>query len=210
VDIGVLNIALSPGDSHVKLWDLESKECLAHLEFDSVLLNWNLRLSFASDEASVSVEHIGCTWSWHISPAFHINQNTPSIQHNDSTRSWFTHLLLNGKARGSSGVSISIEHKGCPKWWHISPTSHTTQTTPSILNDASMKSWLIGYARPGSRAERKMRMVFVSVAEQLSNQDAPKQSYSCDEDGEWMLDQYGRCILWIPPDERPQKTKIHL
>jgi len=31
-------------------------------------------------------------------------------------------------------------------------------------------------------------------------------SWCCDTDDEWILDQDGRHVLWIPPDERPQKV----
>jgi hypothetical protein len=95
VDNDVLDIALSPDDSrlvslsprHVKLWDLETKKCLAHLEFDSAL-GGKERVSFASDGASVSVEHNGRSRWWRIqSPASHINRTT-SIWDHDGTKSW--------------------------------------------------------------------------------------------------------------------------
>ena len=54
-------------------------------------------------------------------------------------------------------------------------------------------------------------MVFVPTdsAEKRPNPDAsvPFQFYH--RDGEWILDRNGRRVLWIPPDERPQKTQIH-
>jgi hypothetical protein len=171
VDNDILNIALSPDDSrlvslsprHVKLWDLETKECLAHLEFDSAL-GGKAGVSFASHGASVSVEHNGRSRWWHISPASHINWTT-SVLNSDGTKSW-------------------------------------------LICDGTM-SWLTYYpwTKP-SGCRNEHRMVFVPITEKQSNQDAPQQSY-CDKDGEWMLDQHSRRVLWIPPDERPQETKKH-
>ena len=50
-------------------------------------------------------------------------------------------------------------------------------------------------------------MIFVSTTEEQSNQDAstPCQSYRYEMDSEWILDQDGRHILWMPPDERPRE-----
>ena len=91
VDNDVLDIALSPDVSrlvslsrhHVKLWDLETKECLAHLVLESELY-WEA-FSFASDGASVSVKRNDDSWRWHISPAPHINRTTPFIPNSDRT-----------------------------------------------------------------------------------------------------------------------------
>jgi hypothetical protein len=49
-------------------------------------------------------------------------------------------------------------------------------------------------------------MVFVPTMEEQSNPkyaSAPWKSYRFDMD-EWILDQDGRHVLWIPPDERPR------
>jgi len=82
VDNDVLEIALSPDDSrlvslsprNVNLWDLETKECLAYLEFYTEF-GGKARVSFASRGASVSVEDNGRSRWWRISPASHINQS---------------------------------------------------------------------------------------------------------------------------------------
>jgi len=82
VDNDVLEIALSPDDSRmvslsprdVKLWDLETNECLAHLAHYTGF-GGEARVSFASRGASVSVEHDGRSRWWRISPASQINQS---------------------------------------------------------------------------------------------------------------------------------------
>ena len=161
VDDDVLGIALSSDDSRlvslsryrVKLWDLETKEYLAHLTFDGVL----------DDEAQVSFS--------------------------------------------SDGASVCVKHSGGTKWWGITPASRSNRTTPVIRNNDGTKSLPIGH----SRSRTKQRMISVPIAEKSSNQDVsrPRQSYRCNEDGEWILDQNGRRVLWIPPDERPQETQMY-
>ena len=172
VDIDILDIALSPDDCrllsqsprHVKLWDLETKKCLAHLEFDRAL-DRKEQVSFASDGASVSVNHNGRQKWWHISPASHTNQKIDFIE----------------------------DHEGMKTYY--------------IKNNEGTKSWLMSPPEP--RMKTKQGMVFVPVAEKWSNLEAPRQFYCFGNNGEWMLDQCSRRVLWIPPDERPQETRMH-
>jgi WD40 repeat protein len=96
VDDDVFHIALSPDGSqlaslspfHMKLWDLESEGCLAHLKFDR-LLQAEARISFATNATGVSVfklTNTGGAQSWRISPN--------PIKNSDGTKSWFTSHLL--------------------------------------------------------------------------------------------------------------------
>ena len=160
MDYDAFCIVLSPNDSqlvslsnnHIKLWDLETKECLAHLEFDNALYG-KAQLLFSSD-----------------------------------------------------GASVSVEHAGRQKRWHIFPASHIHQTNPVILNNDGTMSLLICPAQPDNTEQG---MVFVPIAEKQSNQDVPRKSYYCDKDGKWLLDQRSRRVLWIPPDDRPQEINMH-
>jgi WD40 repeat protein len=167
----VSQIALSPDGSllaslspfHMKLWDLESKECLAHLEFDSQL-KMQAQISFAINATSISILKSDGTQSWHISPNHNIDLTTESIKNSDGTKSWLI-------SRPSPRLTIQDYH--------------------------------IALGREGT----KLPMVFVPSMQERSNQDAsaPCQSYRCDTDDEWILDQDERRVLWIPPDERPRK-----
>ena len=135
VNCDMFHIALSPdgsqlaclSPSHMTLWDLKSKGCLADLEFNKPLQG-QFRISFSIDATSVSV----------------------------------------------------------------------------LTNTGGAQSWLIS---PTNREDTKLPMVFVPTMEERSNRDAsaPCQSYCCDTDGEWILDQDERRVLWIPPDERPRQ-----
>jgi hypothetical protein len=88
IDTDVLHIALSPNGSqlaslspsHMKLWDLKSEGCLAHLEF-----HWKLQgqaqISFATNATSVSVlEDIYGTRSWCISHNHNIDLTRSNTQ----------------------------------------------------------------------------------------------------------------------------------
>ena len=151
IDYDVFHIALSPDGSQLaslsqfdmKLWDLKSKECLAHLEFDSPS-GVQVQISFSTNATSITLsKNSGGTRNWLISPNHNIDLSRDSIK-----------------------------NSGC------------TQQDPA-----------------------KLPILFVPTTEEWSNQDvsAPCQSYHCDTDDEWILDQDGRHILWIPPDERPRK-----
>jgi WD40 repeat protein len=151
IDYDVFHIALSPDGSQLaslsqfdmKLWDLKSKECLAHLEFDSPS-GVQVQISFSTNATSITLsKNSGGTRNWLISPNHNIDLSRDSIK-----------------------------NSGC------------TQQDPA-----------------------KLPILFVPTTEDWSNQDvsAPCQSYHCDTDDEWILDQDGRHILWIPPDERPRK-----
>ena len=100
---------------------------------------------------------------------------------------------------GIDGTSVSLSrNSGRTQNWHLSPNHNTDLTIDSIENSDGTKS------RPISV---KLPMVFVPTTEERPNQDvpAPCQSYRCDTDYEWILDQDGRRVLWIPPDERPRR-----
>jgi hypothetical protein len=96
-----------------------------------------------------------------------------------------------------NGTSVFLKNGGGTQNWRISP-NHNIDTRDSIQNSGSTQR---------SRDRTKLPMVFVPTTEEQSNQDVcmPCQSYSCDTDGEWILDQDERRVLWIPPDERPRK-----
>jgi WD40 repeat protein len=173
IDDDVFHIALSPDGSqlaslssfHMKLWDLESEGCLAHLEFDCPI-EVHAQISFSSNATSVYVLTNSGTQSWCISPSDNIDLTRDVIENSDGTKSWL------------------ISHPLMHRWRrHI-------------------------YLRNGikNHDSTKLPMVFVTTREKQSNQDAsvPCYSYHCNTNSEWILDQDGRHILWIPPDERPQ------
>jgi hypothetical protein len=100
IDADMFHIALSPNGSqlaslsptHMKLWDLKSEGCLAHLEFD-----WKLQgqaqISFATNATSVSIlEDIYGTRSWYISRNHDIDLTRHSIK--GSTQWWQEHTKL--------------------------------------------------------------------------------------------------------------------
>jgi len=168
IDDDVFRVALSPDGSqlaslssyHMKLWDLKSNKCLAHLEFDETL-RLQAQISFSINATNVFVlETSYGTRSWSISPNYNIDLARGSIKNSDGTSSW---LFFFSYFRG--------------------------------IND---------------RIEDKLPMIFVSTTVKRSNQDTsvPCQSYRRDTDGEWILDQDGRRVLWIPPDERPRKIWV--
>jgi hypothetical protein len=91
----------------------------------------------------------------------------------------------------------------------------TDATCVSVLNNSGTQSWRIHTSRKFARGSRtkksdttKLPMIFVPTTEERSNQDASAlcRSYHCNTDDEWILDQDGRRVLWIPPDERPRKV----
>jgi WD40 repeat protein len=183
IDNDVFDIALSPDGSqlaslsrsHMKLWDLKSEECLAHLEFDWPL-QVQAQISVATNATSVSVlkNSDGVHRSWHISPNHNIGLTRKFIKNSgDRTKSWL--------------ISHPSKSFAAELWPHI----YSSHIRDPITN------------RDGT----KLSMVFIPTMEEQSNRDAsmPCQSYCCDTNGEWILDQEGRCILWIPPDERPRK-----
>jgi WD40 repeat protein len=88
-------------------------------------------------------------------------------------------------------------------------------TSVSVLNNSGTQSWHIHTSHKFARGSQtknsdatKLPMIFVPTTEERSNQDAsaPCRSYHCNKDDEWILDQDGRRVLWIPPDERPQNV----
>jgi WD40 repeat protein len=91
---------------------------------------------------------------------------------------------------GINGTRVSLLKNSGTESWRIS-------SRDSITNSSTLR-W---------RDHTKRPMVFDPTTEEQSNQDAsmPCQSYRCDRDSEWILDQDGRRVLWIPPDERPRK-----
>ena len=117
------------------------------------------------------------------------------VQRNISDVPPTARCLMVTKYRGSGGTNFS---------WRItdSPTHNINLATNSIDNRDGSKSWLVS---PISHT--KLPMVFVPIMEMPLDQDAsvPSQSYHCDMDGEWMVDQHERRVLWIPPDERPRR-----
>ena len=115
----------------------------------------------------------------------------------------------------SNGASISVGDDGYVKWWEsrrlqytnwqpIFHVSHNYWTIRSILK--RLCKW---YTHPGPQRNR-MEVVFVPIVRRHSEHGVPRQSYISNKDDEWVLDQCGRRVLWIPPDERPQaQTEIH-
>ena len=185
VDDDVFHIALSPDGNqlaalsscHIKLWDLATRTCLAHLEFERPL-RVEAQISFSINGTSVSIlkNSDGAQRSWHISPDHNIDLTENPVKNSDSTRSWLiARPLMHFTARRRL----------------ISPNHNTNLIRDPIKNCEATK----------------LLMVFVPTTEEQSNQDAstPCQSYHCDMDGEWILDQDERWVLWIPPDERPRK-----
>jgi hypothetical protein len=112
----------------MKLWDLASKICLAHLEFHRPL-HVGVQISFATNATSI----------------------------------------------------FRLKHSGGIQSWRISHNHNIDGT--------------------------KLPMVFGPIMEGCFNWNAstPWKSYHYDTDGEWILDQDERHILWMPLDERPQK-----
>jgi hypothetical protein len=116
----------------------------------------------------------------------------------------FVHPLLEEQqvSFAIKGTSVSLENAYGIKSWCISPSRNLNGTSYSIENGT--KCWLVA---PSYR-NTKLPMIFLPITEERSYQSssAPSQSYSCNRDCEWIMDQDGRRILWIPPDERPQKS----
>jgi len=163
VDNDVFYIALSPNGSqlvslsprHIKLYNLESKACLAHSNFSDVLGSLgNVQASFTSNGMGISVKNSDGTKHWRISHIHNIQTTKAFIKNNDGTKSWLHH-----------------------------------QT--NIHNSVS-----------------SLPMVFLPSKKKCSHQAASvqSQSYHCSKDGEWILDQHERRVLWIPPDERPRRS----
>jgi hypothetical protein len=83
--------------------------------------------------------------------------------------------------------------------WHISPNHDIDLSGNSIKNSDGTKSLK-------DSGGTKLLMVFVSTTEEWLN---PKYAFTpwkfyCFDTDEWILDQYRRRVLWIPPDERPR------
>jgi WD40 repeat protein len=78
----------------------------------------------------------------------------------------------------------------------------------SIEGGCHTKSWLISPNDFDTNGGSLLPMVFVPITQERpchsQNPDAfaASQSYRCAKDGEWILDQHGSHVLWIPPDER--------
>ena len=95
IDDNVFHIALSPNGSqlaslsscHMKLWDLESEEWLAHLEFDSPL-EGQAQISFSTDVTVSILEKSHGMQSWHISSNHNVDLTRNFIKNSDSTMSW--------------------------------------------------------------------------------------------------------------------------
>ena len=147
---------------------------------------------------------------------------------------WLAHLEFNRKLEGQAKISFStdatsvsiLEKSHGMQSWCISPNHNIDLTRDSIKNSDGTQTWLIShplesltqilpYIDPNhhprdpinNHDRTKLPMVFVPTMEEQSNQDAsvPCQSYHYKTDSEWIMDQDGRHILWIPPDERPRK-----
>ena len=181
VDDNVFQIALSPdgsqlaslSPSHMALWDLKSKGCIAHLEFDRQLQD-PVQILFSTNATSVTLlTNSNGMQCWLISPNHNIDLTKNSIKNGDSIKSWL-----------NSGSLKSLVAQ-------IWPHPYLNNTRDPIDNHDGTK----------------LPMVFVPTMEGQSNLDVPAscQSYHCDTDDEWILDQDERHILWIPPDERPRK-----
>ena len=108
----------------------------------------------------------------------------------------------------ANATSLSILKNGVGvQSWCISPNHNIDLTRDSIKNSDGTMSRLISvhHSRARNSDVNKLPIIFVPTTEEWSNWDAsmPCQSYHCDTDDEWILDQDGRHVLWIPPDERP-------
>ena len=100
----------------------------------------------------------------------------------------------------TNATSVYILKNSGMQSWCISPNHNLTENP--IKNGDGTKSWLTL-----NHEGTKLPMVLVPTMTEWPNWDAsvPCQSYCCDMDDEWILDQDGRHVLWIPPDERPRK-----
>jgi WD40 repeat protein len=111
-----------------------------------------------------------------------------------------------------NGTSVSLLKNSGTQNWRIAPNHNIDLTIYSIRNSDGTKSRLISDRRSQMKSlddgdGTMLPMVFVPTTDEWPNQDAPAlcRSYRCDTDGEWILDQDGMRVLWIPPDERPRK-----
>jgi hypothetical protein len=88
--------------------------CIIHIGFDSSVvsaLGGKERVSFASDGASVSVEHNGRSRWWRIeSPASHVNRTT-SIWDHDDTVSWLICSIHSDCRKKHGMVFVPIAEK---------------------------------------------------------------------------------------------------
>jgi WD40 repeat protein len=112
-------------------------------------------------------------------------------------------------ATNGTGVSL-LKNSGGTQSWRISPNHNIDLTRNSIKNSDGTKSRLVS-AHCSNGGTTKLPIVFVPIIEERSNWDTsvPCQSYHYKADSEWILDQNGRRVLWIPPDERPQRIWKH-
>jgi hypothetical protein len=105
-----------------------------------------------------------------------------------------------------NGTRVFLKEGGGTKsWcWCISPTHNINQISDCIENGDGTKSCVFSNNSQVS-SKSLFPMIFVPMRGQL-NQEASGQSQFCrwDWDGEWILNEYGRQVLWIPPDERPR------
>jgi WD40 repeat protein len=137
------------------------------------------------------------------------------------------HLKFNRLLQRQAQISFStkarsvfiLKNSDGPQSWCIFP-NHNIECNmmegPNSENHITNRySWLISRSSNAiqtrnctkNRDGTRLPMVFVPTTEEWSNQGAfaPYQCYRCDTDDEWILDQDGRQVLWIPPDERPRK-----
>jgi WD40 repeat protein len=108
------------------------------------------------------------------------------------------HPIPHGEACVSfaiNGRSVSVDSSHGKTSWYIFPMHNTYPTH--------------NFGRNWWRSGPKPPMYFVPFTKERSYQDAsaPSQSYHCGKNGEWILDQHGRHVLWIPLDERPRLSK---
>jgi WD40 repeat protein len=101
------------------------------------------------------------------------------VEHHDSSR------RISKIAFDVSGSSVlaTFDDSGHTQSWSISPAP--------LTNSHSSKS-------------ATLSMIFVPVQERPSHQSrsTPKQCYYYKRDDEWMTDQEGKRILWVPPNRR--------
>jgi hypothetical protein len=115
-------------------------------------------------------------------------------------------------ASDGKGISIKNLNSMGPKHWHIVPTQdihHTDDTEDFIRNRDDTISLLRHRIYVDNIiSSLPMALTLLPAEKEPSNQttSTQNQSYRCDEEDEWILDQDGRRVLWIPPDERPRRS----
>jgi hypothetical protein len=194
-NITVSHIALSPDGSqlaslssfHMKLWDLDSEGCLAHLEFDSPL-EVQVQISFSTNATSISLlKNSGSTRSWLISPNQNIDPTQHSIKNSDGTKGWLvSHPLMYPWHFSPWHISLKMNREGTKLPMVFVPTmeeqSDRDASAPRQLYHCDMDNeWILD--------QDKRRVLWIPPDER------PRKIWNCFEHEKKVLVQSGKVYI---------------